>query len=261
MADKKEIEVTTLEQHSFEISEPNVTPGIINFPEYPELLEQAKNLAEYVKAVDVTPENVSTSKKLVAQLNKKVTALNGYKVSVKRQLLEPFVPFESQIKEVISEITHADTTVRSQVRELEEKARAEKEATIKSRFDRRKAMYDGFMFNFEDFLRPQMLNKTASIEKTETEMAAWFEQRTNDVEVIKGMDNAAAILQEYRDTFDLGRSITTVNQRLQAQKEIRKQMADAVAETTVGFFVYSDGDAKAIESFLMQNHIKFTKEG
>lgn len=243
-------------------------PGAIDFPAYKKLLDDARQIAAFISSVEVTDDTVKASKKLLASVNKEVGKLESRRIEIKKALLEPYADFETQIKEITGTLKEADATVRSQVRELEERQREEKRQEIEALFTARMQMYTGFPFTLEDFLTPQHLNKSMSINKIEEELAAWFLAKDEDLRAIAAMEHAEEILTEYVSGSSLSAAMTTVRERHRRQEESRKTVAELNADMDTPqkatpltvFTIQTEKDAAMVELFLENNKIEYTKE-
>jgi hypothetical protein len=138
------------------IAEIQVVQGSVVFGAYHDLKQQASELAEQIRTVDVNEENVKQSKKLLAEVNKRVKQLEDKRISIKKMMLEPYQDFEEQVKEIVGIVKDADAFVRSQVKELEEKERQEKEIQIHELFTKRIQHYSfREIVPFMDFAKPK----------------------------------------------------------------------------------------------------------
>ena len=111
-----------------------VVPGYILFDEYEQIKMQAVALADEIEAVEVNEDNIKTSKKLLAAINKDLKQLEDNRISIKKAMLQPYDVFESQVKEIVNIVKQADNEVRKQVKYLEEFERLQKEAAIEELF-------------------------------------------------------------------------------------------------------------------------------
>ena len=100
---------------------------VIDFKDYGKLLQEATIIAEKLNEMEVNEDNVKEQKKLLAAVNKSVKALNDRRISIKKELLKPYQDFENQVKEIEKVVKDADERLRTQVRELEEAERTEKQ--------------------------------------------------------------------------------------------------------------------------------------
>lgn len=243
-----------------------VVQGSIEFNEYEYIKKQAVSLSERIKSVEVSEENIKESKKLLAAVNKRLKELEDRRISVKKMMLVPYEAFEEQVKEIVSIVKDADSVVRNQVKYLEEFERLEKEDEIKKLFEKRKKQYRALhkVVDFQRFLQPKHLNKTASITATEKEMVEWFEKINNDIQAIQAMNNAQEVLSVYIGAYDLAKAISQVNDRERTREAAEASGVLDKAEVAKNylFTVYGEKDFTLIKMFMEQHEIKFdVKEG
>lgn len=237
-----------------------VHQGSIKFPSYQDLKTQAEEVARIVSETEVTDDNIKESKKMIAAVNKSVAELEARRITIKKAILEPYNEFEKQIKEIVGIVKEADGIVRDQVRALEEIEREEKITLIEDIWNKRIEHYSfKGIFTFEDFLRPNHMNKTNTLKKIEAEMVEFLEAVKRDYEVINTMSDSYEILNEYTDCKDLAISIQIVNERKEKVKSIESKTETKKDPVTI-FIVEDNKDAKLTEMLLKENKIRFTKE-
>lgn len=238
--------------------ETKVIQGSISFPMYEDLKNQALQVAEYVSSIEVTEDTVKQSKKLLATVNKSVKSLEDRRIAIKKELLLPYDEFEAQVKEIVGIVKEADTLVRTQVKELEEKEREEKQAKIEEIWNKRVQAYDFDFISFDKFLVPSHLNKKTSLSKVEDEMVTWLEKVNSDLKVIESLPDRKEILQEYIENIDLSVSMLLVNERKEKEKIVEKIYQED-KEITYYFQVFNEKDAKLTEMLLKENNINFVR--
>lgn len=224
--------------------------GEIFFPNYEDILGQAKELAEQINSVEVTEENVKLTKKMLATVNKRVNELEDSRKAVKKQLLEPYEAFEKQVKEIVSIVKEADNTVRTQVRELEEQERQAKYESIRLLWVRRINLHPELidLFTHLDFITNQHTNKTTPMSKIEEEMVTWLQQRSADVKFLNSLENANEIIVEYIRCKNPVQAIEVVKERKRIQEEVAGSKMTELAKTVTIEFD---------EAFLLQVHVFF----
>ena len=246
-------EITVMPQVNYHV-------GFVSFNNHDEILRQATELAEYVSSVVVTEESVKTTKKMLAAVNKKVTELEDGRKAIKKELLAPYEEFEKQIKTIAKVVKDADSVVRSQVRELEERERYAKKVEINELFYKRKRLYPPLdMFHLEHFLKPSHLNKTMSIFKVEQEMVQWFEQRKKDVEYINTLEHSVDVLVEYVQHQDVIRSVQWVELRERNKREITK--TEPIEKSNSVIIAIDEKDLAHVEFLLNNSNIKYQIKG
>ncbi|EAC9742602.1 DUF1351 domain-containing protein [Listeria monocytogenes] len=245
------------------IESPVVTQGSILFPAYKKIKSDSLLLAQQIENIEVTEENVKQSKKLLAAVNKEVKNLESERISIKKEMLEPYNEFEKQVKEIVSIVKTADEMVRQQVTQIEEEEREDKKLVLKRLFEKRIRMYDfKTYFTFDDFIENRHLNKSLSINKIESEMVKWLTKIETELKVIETMPYADEIIAEYKETKDLAVSAQIVSDRHKAQeviKEAKNDIKDDQLHTKITFTLFDEKDVKLVEMFMQQNKIKFEK--
>lgn len=244
-----------------------VLKGSIIFNDFERIKQQAIRLAALIKTVEVNDENIKQSKKLLASVNNRIKLLEDKRIEVKKEMLQPYLEFEAQVKEIVGIVKEADDVVRQQVRQLEEAEREEKEYLLATKFyDRLKHYSFRDLFDFKDFLKPRHLNKTASIENVEKEMVEFLERITKDMKVIESMDNSTAILRAYLEAKDLGAAIAQVQReeakkkQIEASAALKKQPTENMIAYLVSVKCYNQKELKLLEILLQQNGYEFTTD-
>lgn len=204
-------------------------PGRVIFEGFEDMKQSVQKLADHVKEVEVTEETVQQSKKLLAEINKAMAVVNDERKMSKAIVLEPYTQVELQIKEIEAILKEPVQIVRDQVKQLEEQERAEKEEDIHEIFNKRLNAYPSLMeyLDFGDFITPQHLNKSTSMKKVEEEMTAFLEKVNSDFNVMKSQDDSSDLLYEYKNTFDLGRTMQSVAQEKERKERIARQLEEA----------------------------------
>ncbi|EAC7323798.1 TPA: DUF1351 domain-containing protein [Listeria monocytogenes] len=245
------------------IESPVVTQGSILFPAYKKIKSDSLLLAQQIENIEVTEENIKQSKKLLAAVNKEVKNLESERISIKKEMLEPYNEFEKQVKEIVSIVKTADEMVRQQVTQMEEEEREDKKLVLKRMFEKRIRMYDfKTYFTFDDFIENRHLNKSLSINKIESEMVEWLTKIETELKIIETMSYADEIIAEYKETKNLAVSAQIVSDRHKAQeviKEAKNDIKDDQLHTKITFTLFDEKDVKLVEMFMQQNKIKFEK--
>jgi hypothetical protein len=235
-------------------------PGQIVFKNFETLKNEALELSEMVSEVIVTPDNVKQSKKLVSAVSKKIKDLESNRISIKKQMMEPYFEFEEKVKEIVHIVDEAEGIVRKQIKSIEEDERNEKKQKINDLFDKRMRMYwFRDLIPFDDFLKSSHLNKTTSIDLVEREMVEFLEKIEKDFLVLHQMEDKDRLISLYLDTKDLSESLALFNKEKERRQQIqRSQMVSSKKEEKKFIItVYEKKDLKMIQMFMTQNDIKF----
>lgn len=243
----------------------NVKKGLVEFSGYETLKAQAHQVAETIRTSEVTDATVSANKKMLAVANKTVNELENYRKSVKQQLLEPYNDFEAKVKEIVSIVKDAERESRGKILELEQMERDAKEEEIRMIFEARMRPYkeDLTFIKFEDFLKPQHLNKSVSMNKVEEAMVEWLNQIHGDYAAILELPNSDDVLTEYVTCLDLRSAIYTVAERDRIKETFIEPKTKPTVQKktkTVVFKLSDEKDAKLAEMLLKENNIAYEKE-
>ena len=240
-------------------SKPDVTfkPADVSFPAFEFYRQQAVEIADYIRKIEVTESNVKDVKKELAQARKITDELSKRRIAIKKEILISFDSFEEKVKELGGVISEAEGELRSKVHELEEAEREAKKNQIRDLWDKRAAQYqitDMIPGAFDRWLIPQYLNKTVSMKNVEKEMVDWLENTEGDIETLRAMGEE--YLVEYLGTLDLKQAISEVNRR----NEIRESINDTEdEEETATFIVAGTKDIKMTELLLKENNISYLR--
>lgn len=198
-------------------------PEKISF-NYEELKQELMNKVEMYTNLVYTDEQIGDAKKDKANLNKLKKALNDERIRLQKEYLEPFNVFKGQIDEIISIIDKPVLLIDKQVKEYEEKQKADKKAAIEELFG---------TIGFQDFVTLQMiwdekwLNATTSMKKIEEAMKAESIRIGHDVYTLSILPEFGFEAMEiYKKSLDVNKAIAEA----QRMSEIAKQKAAHEAE-------------------------------
>lgn len=266
-----------IKKHEYKIT---TTQGKVIFQDYDNILEEAQNLANHVKQVHVTEENIKESKRLVAQMNNRVKDINDTRKEVKKTILQPYNEFETQVKTIEGVINDAVNHVRVQERELTEKERNDKKQEISELFDMRIQHYDfESVMGFAEFIENKHMNKSYSMAKVEQDLVQWLEKVRRDLAMIdrhaeKYPEDRDELIVEYQNTQNISKSFDNMEKRkeqkrkvaeqakqreLAAKRDIRKQ-EEQQNETSQYQLTVSEKDFKLVTEFLKRNEIDYTSK-
>ena len=234
----------------------------VTFDSFPEYKDKCLLIAEHIRNTEVTEDNLPEVKKELAAARKITDELNSRKVQIKKIILADYTVFEGEVKELKGIIDSAESELRVKVNDLEDKARDQKKADIKSIFDKRIGQYSiGTLIPdaFDRWWHEDLANKSKSMKAVEADMVDWLEGTEKDIVTLKGMDKE--VLVEYLDTMDLAAAIQIVNAREARRQAVEAQPDDTVPEEQVAVFrVYGQKDIALAEMLLKDNNINYRKD-
>jgi hypothetical protein len=251
---------------SLQVQHVEVVQGYVNFKAYEVLKTQAQTLADQIATVEVTEDNVRLSKKLLAEVNKRVKDLEDRRISIKKAMLEPYQEFEDQVKEIVGIVKHADAIVRDQVKGLEEKERQEKESVIWDIWDKRIKQYSFYdIIPFTDFLQSKHLTKSMTLQAVEKEMVQFLEKIESDMKVLEQLPEVDNHINAYLNTYDLGLAMQIVKQEQERKSQIEQARKKTVHPSgkiafLVSIRVDSEKELKLLEMILQENKFEYTTD-
>lgn len=252
--------MTINEITSFDDAGVTVVKPTITFNEYQTLIDQSRQVADYIDSITLTEDNIKDVKKILANANKAVKALNDKRIAIKKEILEPYEVFNQQIKDIEKIVKDADERLRDEVRELDEKARDQKEKDIQLLWERRVFQYEyASIMDFYEFLESKYLNKSFSISKVEDEMVDFLEKSENDLKVLCQRDDKDEAIEIYKNSKDLGSTLNILNEKEKQREELKKKLEniEPKKDPTFVFTVTGVKDKNFVEMLLKENEISY----
>lgn len=213
--------------------------NIIVIKQLPVIEDQLRTLREQVEgkvnealSLAVTEDTVVAVKAVRAALNKEYKDLEARRKQVKLAILEPYDKFEATYRECIGDLySNADAALKEKIDAVENGVKEQKRAALKEYFEEyRKTVYLAGepLADFDSWC--VKVNKTASDKSLRSAAKAFLDGVRGDLDTIATMENADEILVEYKACRELGKAISTVNERARLKEEERRRRADAAAE-------------------------------
>lgn len=257
---------------NFGVDTISVKQGEINFKGFGDMKAQADEIAKAINSMEITEDNIKESKKILAGVNKALTALNQKRIEIKKAFNAPYDFFNNQVKMIETTIKEAEKNQRDKVKEFEEIERNKKESEILELWEKYSEAspsykYVAELFSFDEFLTPSMLNKTMTLTKIKVEIAQWFSEKDKDLTTIKLLPDADEVLVEYRSGLNLADSISTVAKRKELLQQIEKEKhsvdtgeitSDTTPETYVLYF-HDRTSFNFAKTILDNNHIEYSE--
>ena len=128
------------------------------------------HLVKYSNLV-VTAETEKDCKKVNAELGKLEKAIDTFRKEIKKALSEPIATFEADCKELVTLIQEVKKPIASQLKEIEDQRKAEKEALIRKEIEKIVIEYElDEKHSAQIDIKATWLNKTTSVSKITTEL-------------------------------------------------------------------------------------------
>lgn len=197
--------------------EPYKCPEPIVF-NYDEIKTQLLTKLSDYKTMVYTPEQITAAKKDRANLNNLKKALSDERVRRKKEFLEPFEKFEAQIKELCNLIDEPVQLIDKQIKEVEEKEKAEKRDKCVELFGN---IEHPEWLKYERIEDSKWYNKTTSGKAINDEIAEKVKKINADISVLSELEYSFEAIEEYKRTLDL--SVAMNEGKRQAEIQARKR--------------------------------------
>lgn len=197
-------------------------PERIDF-NYEELKAELISKVSFYETLVYTDDQVKDAKTDRANLNKLKKALNDERIRREKEYMRPFNEFKAQVNEIISIIDKPLALIDEQVKEFEDKKKAEKQKAIEE-------LFDGMGFqNFvtlEKIWDPKWLNSSVSMKSIEEQMRSKMYEIGNGVLTLSQLPEFGFEATEvFKETLDINKAISEAKR----MSEIAKAKAEAEA--------------------------------
>lgn len=196
-----------------------VLPAPITF-NYEELKSELLHKVSVYETMVYTEDQVKEAKADRAALNRLKKALNDERIRQEKEYMQPFNTFKAQIAELVKIIDNSVSVVDKQVKEFDEKKKAEKLDAILEYFGiALAAKLPSIPLNHRLVVDDKWLNASVSMKSIQEAIDAKLDQVAKDLAVIASLPSYAFEAREcYVDTLDLARAVSEAH-RLQEQAE------------------------------------------
>lgn len=205
-------------------------PKTIDF-NFEELKSQlAESLTLYTGLV-VTEDGIKGAKEDRARLNKLREALESKRKEVKRECMAPYTDFEAKVKELVGLIDQPIAAIDVQLKEYEEKRRAEKRAAILAIYEETVGELRALL-PFERLWQDTWYNTTVTLKKVREAIVAAEEKAASDLEVLATVESefAEAVKIKYLEHLDLNEALMERSRLQERAKRLREYEAQRAAQ-------------------------------
>ena len=233
----------------------------VEFPGYEDFKAKAVDIADQINGMSADPENIKEAKSTLAEARKITDRLSRARIDIKDQILERYVIFESQVKEISSIIGDAEDALRSKVRELEEAERKLKKQKVLEIWKKRMSGYPDIAEfipdAFDRWFKPQFTNKTMSMKKIEEDMTDWLQKTDREMTSAQAVSDECLI--QYVTCGDLSKAIEGAKLIEEFEEKILAREQEEPTETAM-FLIRGSKDITLTEMLLKENEIEFERK-
>lgn len=241
---------------AFELSIQSSGKQEIQFVGYDKTLEDVRRLVAEMKQQEVTEENIQTSKKLIASINKQIKELDKERLAVKREIMTPYDELNEKIQLLKSELNKGVTHINVQIKEITAKEQEERRLQIKTLFKKYQKSYNAPQWlTFDKFIARNstlITNKATSNKKIRESVVSYFQTFNDDYAELKKQftdkDERSAILIAYsKNGHNMQEAILDYTSMI-AEKERLEIEQRRVKETKVPDIVIITGNEQKQEA-------------
>lgn len=202
----------------FQLISPQTFVEAIKF-NYDDLHNWITEQTEKYNNLVYTDDNIKEAKEDRAKLNRFRDNLDNARKDVKKQYLEPYNVFESDVKKLLAIIDEPLNAIDKHVKDYEEKKKADKKAQIEEYFN----LYAGDLKQFltlDKIFNQKWLNASVSIKSVKEEINNILLKINEDFKTIKDLKSEweVNLIDKYFETLDIGAALRE-QKRLETLKE------------------------------------------
>lgn len=228
----------------------------IQFMGYEKTLDDVRRLSERMKTQEVTEENATENKRLLAEVRKEIKKLDLERMAVKREIMTPYDELNEKIKILKEVLFEGEEHINAQIKEITHKQQEERKLQIKDLFIKYQKSYNAPQWlTFDKFIakNPTLItNKATSAKKIRESVVSYFETFKKDYDLLKTQypdkDDRSAILIAYsKNGHNMQDAILDYTSMI-AEKERLEIEQKRVKKTKVPDIVILTGNEKKQES-------------
>ena len=210
-------------------------PAVLEF-NFEDLKKALAERMELYRGLVVTEDGIKAAKQDRADLNKLREAVEAKRKEVKKACMAPYTEFEGRVKELVQLVDAPIAAIDGQLKEYEEKRRAEKRAEIAAIYEETVGELKGIL-PFERLWRDEWYNTAWSMKKIREAIVAAEGKVASDLEVLSTVESefAEAVRLKYLEALDLNAALAERARlqeraaKLREYEEQRRRAAEAEA--------------------------------
>lgn len=210
-------------------------PAVLEF-NFEDLKKALAERMELYRGLVVTEDGIKAAKQDRADLNKLREAIEAKRKEVKKACMAPYTEFEGRVKELVQLVDAPIAAIDGQLKEYEEKRRAEKRTEIAAIYEETVGELKGIL-PFERLWRDEWYNTAWSMKKIREAIVAAEGKVASDLEVLSTVESefAEAVRLKYLEALDLNAALAERARlqeraaKLREYEEQRRRAAEAEA--------------------------------
>ena len=205
-------------------------PAEIQF-NFQEIRNEIAEKVSIYETLVYSDEEVKTAKTDLANLRKLKKALQDEKIRRKKEYLKPFEDFENKINEIIKLIDAPVGLIDKQVKEFEEKKKADKRTEIGAYWETTEHPEWLVLSKIFD---ERWLNATYTMRQIQADITGWINRVNSELETLEQLDSFSfEAIDVYKRSLDMNQAIAEGKRLADIQKrkeEAERRKAEIEAE-------------------------------
>lgn len=199
--------------------------------------EQLRELRDYIKertdwalALPVSEDNLKEIRSVRSELKKEYTELENRRKAIKREVMEPYEKFEAIYKDCVGDaMWKADSELGLKIRTVEGEMKDRVEKELRKFFTEAAKAAGVEWLQYEQVgVKIGLNDARAKVPKKLMDFLSGFVLGVADCqETIMKMDDADAVMAEFRKSLDLNSAVRTVQMRKDAERQAREAREQA----------------------------------
>ena len=210
-------------------------PAVLEF-NFEDLKKALAERMELYRGLVVTEDGIKAAKQDRADLNKLREAIEAKRKEVKKACMAPYTEFEGRVKELVQLVDAPIAAIDGQLKEYEEKRRADKRTEIAAIYEETVDELKGIL-PFERLWRDEWYNTAWSMKKIREAIVSAEGKVAYDLEVLSTVESefAEAVRLKYLEALDLNAALAERARlqeraaKLREYEEQRRRAAEAEA--------------------------------
>ena len=205
-----------------------------------EFMEVVASITEQYKGLTYTEDQMKSAKSDRAKLNSMKKMISDRRIEVKNAVMAPYTQFEKEVKEVVALIDEPISMIDSQIKEYEDRVKAEKKQKLEEFFREAAAEYE--FLSFDKIFEQRYLNASVSLNKAKEDIRQKVERIATDfrsIETFTSEKYRGAAKDVYMRTLNLSdalaedKRLTEIDRRQEEERLRREEEAERLREQAV----------------------------
>ena len=208
--------------------------SIVLTANFDEVEAQLREMMRPYETLVLSEDDIANGKSLLARIRKLKSAVDGYRLSIKKEYTAPLTEFEGKCKALLASVNEAETNLSEQINRHAEQRKAEKLAALRSYFDANIGEMADFL-RWEQIENPKWGNVTFTLENAQAEIKQAISMCADGVDAIRSMHSEfeSSLLDSYRknhnlsDAMKLNGELAEMKRREEERKEALRKKEEA----------------------------------